>query len=79
MEEMGLAQGITQPEMPQGENMLKEIAAMIMQGMSPEELVAQGVPQELVEAAMEMVMQEQVTQPQEEAGLAANQVKAMPR
>ena len=76
MEEMGLAKGMAQPQIPKGENMLKEIAAMLMQGMSPEELVAQGVPQELVQAAMQMVMKEQITQPQEEAGLAANQVKA---
>ena len=42
----------------QGMDSIKEVVMMLMQGMSPDELIAQGVPQELVAAAMEMLSQQ---------------------
>lgn len=67
-EEQGLAMKASQ--MPS----VKDVAMMIMQGMSPEELVKSGVPQELVMAAMQM-LQQQMPPQQGEAGLANTMVK----
>lgn len=35
---------------------LKEIIGMLSQGMSPEDLIAQGVPEALVNAALQQIM-----------------------
>jgi hypothetical protein len=76
-EQMGLAQqmGEQQGQMRadgsgQGQmKMLEQIVAALQSGMSPEELIAQGVPAELVQAAMDMLIQQQQA-PAESAGLA---------
>ena len=64
----------------QGMGSIKEVVMMLLQGMSPDELIAQGVPQELVAAAMEMLsqqMQAEQQQPQAPAGLAGMATQGM--
>ena len=57
----GLAeQGMAQVD-PQ---MVQQVATMLAQGVSPEELMSQGVPQQVVEMAMAM-LQEQAAQQQQ--------------
>lgn len=51
-EEEGLAQSSVM-------QMLEQVVAMLMQGVSPQELLQQGVPQEILEIAIEIVQQEQ--------------------
>lgn len=63
MEEQGLAQ--QSASMPS----VKDVVMMLMQGMSPEELIQGGIPQELVVAAIQMLQQQM--QPQDnQVGLA---------
>ena len=58
---------------------LNQIVMMIMQGVSPEELITQGVPEELVMMAMQEISKETAQVPQEQAGLAAAAVKPLGR
>ena len=51
-EEQGLAQSSVM-------QILEQVVAMLMQGVSPQELLQQGVPQEILEIAIEIVQQEQ--------------------
>lgn len=57
-----------------------EVAALLMQGVDPEELVRKGVPVQVIEQAIQMIMaQEQQAQAQQQpaqtpAGLAATQM-----
>lgn len=76
MEEMGLAGASAQ--MPASSIGLEEVVAMIMQGMDPEELIERGVPQELVEAAMQKLMA-QMGPVAGEMGLAGSVVKPLER
>ena len=63
MEEQGLAQTASRM------SSITDIVRMLMQGVQPEELVEQGVPEELVMVAIQE-LQKQIQQPQEdEAGL----------
>ena len=55
-EEQGLAQ---QGAQAQQQQMLDQVVQMLMQGMSPEELQAQGVPAQLIQMAMQIVEQQQ--------------------
>lgn len=50
---------------------INQIIQMLLQGMTPEELVERGVPVELVQAAMDEISKEQTQVPPEQAGLAA--------
>lgn len=65
MEEAGLAQ----QSAGMGQMGVREVVQMLMQGMSPEELVKQGVPAELVQAAMQMLMKQMPPQ-DSQSGLA---------
>lgn len=58
---------------------IDQIIQMLVQGMSPDELVQQGIPVELVQAAMEQLSNQMTQVPPEQEGLAAMQVQAMPR
>lgn len=49
---------------------VEQIAQLLAQGMSPEELVAQGIPVELVQMALDMLTQQVTEVPDEQAGLA---------
>lgn len=80
MEELGLAAQMGQ-ETPAGMGMgskmdpmvaLQEVVEMLRQGATPEELMAAGIPREVIEAALQMLMQE--TQQPQEGGLAAMQM-----
>ena len=70
MEEKGLAQ--QSASMPS----IKDVAMMLMQGMSPEELVQRGMPQELVQAAVQMLRQQMQLQ-ENKAGLANTVVQGV--
>lgn len=58
------------------EQMMAQIVEALRQGMSPEELVQRGVPQELVQAAMQVLDQEMQAQqmPEGQMGLAGSQM-----
>ena len=73
MDELGLAASVGQQTEPMRD--LDQIIAMIMQGVSPEELVAQGLPEELVMAALQEISKQMTQVPNEQAGLAATVVK----
>jgi len=69
MDELGLAQaGIGQQTEPMRD--INQIVAMLLQGVSPDQLIAQGLPQELVMEAMRIVQQQTTEVPAEQAGLA---------
>jgi hypothetical protein len=68
MEEIGLAQAAVQNTQPMRD--VDQIVALLMQGVTPQELVQQGVPKELVMQAMEVVSQQSAQVPPEQAGLA---------
>jgi hypothetical protein len=74
--EQGLAAGLAKTA-PMRD--LDQIIQMLMQGMQPDELLQQGVPMELVQAAMEQISRQMTQVSPEQAGLAAAQVQAMPR
>jgi hypothetical protein len=70
MNEQGLSQQGMQPGMQgqqQADQMVMEVAKLLAQGITPEELQAQGVPMEVIQAAMEMLQAQgqpaQVEQP----------------
>lgn len=67
----GLAQqAMGQQEQQISQDMVKQVAELLMQGMTPEELIQRGVPQEVVEMAMALVSQQATQIPEESAGLA---------
>ena len=68
MEERGLAQAAMQNTQPMRN--IDQIVAMLMQGVTPQELIQQGVPKELVMQAIEIVSQQSAQVPPEQAGLA---------
>lgn len=71
---MGQGQGLAQQQamgqqQPQQQVGVEQVAAMLMQGVTPEELVQKGVPVQVIEQAMMLIQQQQ--QPQAgDAGLA---------
>ena len=69
---MGLAQQSAQaPQLN-----VQMVIQMLKQGMKPEELIQKGVPEELVKAAMQMLMQE-AQGGEERTGLAETVVQPM--
>ena len=66
--EMGLAQQLSQQTEPMRD--LDQIVAMLKQGVSPDELVQQGIPAQLVAEAMRVIQQEMTQIPPEQAGMA---------
>ena len=66
MEPQGLAQqGAQQGQPQQGMSqeqmmaLVQQVAKLLAQGVSPDELIAKGVPQQVIEMAMQMVKQHQ--------------------
>ena len=61
-----------QAEAPQNEEMamLKQVVELLMQGVDPEELVKQGVPQELILKAIEVIEAQIATNQQTQASAA---------
>ena len=68
----GLAQQmVQQPQQPQiNEDMVKQVAQLLAQGMTPEELLERGVPKEVIEMAMQVISSQATDVPVEQAGLA---------
>lgn len=68
----GLAQQMAQqPQQPQiNEDMVKQVAQLLAQGMTPEELLERGVPKEVIEMAMQVISSQATDVPVEQAGLA---------
>ena len=64
MEEQGLAAQAGQGQ-DQAMMAIQQIMELLMQGVTPEELLQQGVPQELVMKAIEMVKAQQAQQQQQ--------------
>lgn len=82
MQGNGLAAQMAESQQPsgQGPDVLQQIVELLAQGMRPEELVAKGVPQELVMQAVEILKMQNSGQPQEAipdemAGLAGMTVR----
>lgn len=79
-EMMGLAgqgmQGQALPQRDEMEQMVVQVAQMIMQGATVEELLQMGVPQNVIDIAMQLVQSQQgsVTGPTQNAGLAGSQL-----
>ncbi len=74
MEEMGLAQSMAkQPGNPMRD--MNQIIQLLVNGVTPEELIANGVPEELVQMAMQELAKDATQVPPEQAGLAATMVK----
>ncbi len=78
MDEQGLAaQGQMQGQQgPTTEQMVQKVAELLAQGVTPEQLLAKGVPQEIIDMAMQLLQQQgqQVQQPAQvmtEDGLAS--------
>ena len=68
MEEMGLAASMAQNTQPMRD--IDQIIQMLIEGVTPQELVQQGVPVELVQAAMQEISKQTTQVPPEQAGLA---------
>ena len=84
-EMMGLAgqgmqeQGMQEQALPQRdemEQMIVQVAQMIMQGATAKELLQLGVPQNVIDMAMQLVQSQQgsVAGPTQNAGLAGSQL-----
>ena len=58
MEEMGLAAQSAQQAQPSTEEMVQQVMQALMEGMSPEELLQQGVPAEIIQIAIQMIKQQ---------------------
>ena len=77
---MGLAgQGMQEQALPQQnemEQMVVQVAQLIMQGATPQELLQMGVPQNVIDMAMQLVQSQQgsVAGPTQSAGLAGSQL-----
>ncbi len=59
-EQMGLAaSGAPQGQQAGMEEMVMKVAELLAQGVNPQDLLAQGVPQEIIDMAVQMLQQEQ--------------------
>ena len=67
-EQQPTRQGAGRPADPMRD--IEQIAQLLAQGISPEELVAQGIPVELVQMALDALTQKATTIPAEQEGLA---------
>ena len=72
----GLAQRMA-PQMPElaspqpSQLTVKDVAAMIMAGEEPDDLLEDGVPMGMIQAAMDMIMRQMAPSP-EQSGLASS-------
>ena len=78
MEQQGLAQGLAQGGQPidPAREMIEHIKEALLAGMTPEELIAKGAPQEAVAVAIQELQAEMAQQAQpapQGPGLAADQ------
>lgn len=63
-EQIGLAaQGQMQGQQgPTAEQMVQKVAELLAQGVTPEQLLSKGVPQEIIDMAMQLLQQQQSPQ-----------------
>lgn len=62
-EEIGLASRMqSQNEGPGIQEMVQKVAELLAQGVSPEELIAKGIPEQVIQMAMQMIQSQQETQ-----------------
>lgn len=54
----GMGQGAMQPKGPSTAMGVEEVAQLLMQGVEPEELLEQGIPAEVIQQAIQMLMQQ---------------------
>lgn len=73
MEEQGLAAQSQAGQEAQMQQAVQQIVELLMQGVRPEELIQQGVPQELVMKAIEIVKAQQGQQQADAAAMAPQQ------
>ena len=75
MQEQGMQEQAL-PQQDEMEQMVVQVAQLIMQGASPEELLQMGVPQNVIDMAMQLVQSQQgsVAGPAQSAGLAGSQL-----
>ena len=74
-EELGLAAELGQQTQPMRD--IDQIVAMLMRGVTPEELIQAGVPRELVLEAIDAVTKQAINVPPEQTGLAGMMVGGM--
>ena len=69
----GLAESMSAPQQgaPGGMPTVEDVAAMIMQGADPEELLAMGIPEQLIMEAIAMLEQQMNSQTAQAAPAAA--------
>ena len=62
------------PQRDEMEQMIAQVAQLIMQGATPQELLQMGVPQNVIDMAMQLVQSQQgsVAGPTQNAGLAGS-------
>ena len=60
-EQMGLAAqgGVQEQQGPTQEQIVMKVAELLTQGVTPEQLMAKGVPQEIIEMAMQLLQSQQ--------------------
>jgi len=77
----GLAQQMAAQPAPQEAGMptIEQLIQMLMQGVDPEKLVAQGIPPELIMQAIQVIEQQMAAQqtPADQQGLASKSVMGM--
>ena len=73
MEEQGLAAQSQAGQEAQMQQAVQQIVELLMQGVKPEELIQQGIPQELVMKAIEIVKAQQSQQQADAAAMAPQQ------
>ena len=73
MEEQGLAAQSQAGQDAQVQQAVQQIVELLMQGVRPEELIQQGVPQELVMKAVEIVKAQQGQQQADAQAMAPQQ------
>ena len=75
MQEQGM-QDQALPQQDEMEQMVVQVAQLIMQGATPQELLQMGVPQNIIDMAMQLVQSQQgsVAGPTQNAGLAGSQL-----
>ncbi len=75
MQEQGMQEQAL-PKQDEMEQMVVQVAQLIMQGATPKELLQMGVPQNVIDMAMQLVQSQQgsVAGPTQNAGLAGSQL-----
>ena len=73
MMEQGLAQQMAQPQEAGADMaaMVEQVVKLLMQGVDPDELIQQGVPEQVIMQAIQLIEQQMAAQQAPDQGLAA--------